>query len=180
MEIQNSTLLHRVRKGFKNFCHQMLHNTSNLHLVGRDHRHLENEYRRTLTAPDLAVGEIGQLLEADDLFIEALQRYRGQLLVRACIVGDEVRANIYPVMRVPGGLLSPLYSEDWRRDSIVQYVVDSDGENIRMRCLYNANGTQPDLSYDYFEPCMTYVRDLTEAENAHISRMARPNWSQAA
>jgi len=177
---QNSSLLHRVRAGLKNFGHQLIHNTSNPNLVGRDHRHLDDEYRRRLIAPDVAITEIANLLNADPYLHEAVEELCGQYLIRACIVGDELRANIYRLERFPGGPLSPTYNEDWRRDGIVHLMIDTDGVNTKLRCLTTSQGTQVDLTYDYFEPCMSYVRDLTDAENASITRVARPNWKQVA
>lgn len=177
---QNSSFAHRFKAGLKNFAHQLIHNTSNPHLVGRDHRHLSDEYRRRLIAPDVAIKQIAELLMKDDCLMQAFDELEGQYIIRAAIVGDELRANIHRLERFPGGPLSPAYNDDWRSEGIVHLMAVTDGINAQLRCLTNEQGTQVDLSYDYFEPCMSYVRELTDAENTAISRVARPAWRQAA
>jgi hypothetical protein len=177
---QNSSFIHRMTIGLRNFGHQLIHNTSNPHLVGRDHRHLSDEYRRHLIAPDVAIHQIAALLQKDGHFVEACEDLMGQYLIRACLIGDELRANVYRLERFPGGPLSPSYNDDWRSEGIVHILMETDGINHKAVCLTNEQGTQIDLSYDYYEPCMSYVRELNDTENATISRVARPAWRQAA
>lgn len=176
---QSQTLLQRVASNLKSFGHHLIYNTNNNpNLVCRDHRHLSDPYRRTLTAPDVAIGEIGKMLFNDPHFSEAVEKLEGRYLVRACIVGVELRANVYRLDRYVCGLLTPMFSEDWRDEGIVQFGMKTDGFNHTYETL--VVGAHTDLSYDYFEPCLSYLREISDAEDREISRCARLNWREVA
>ncbi|QVD49108.1 hypothetical protein LUCX_38 [Xanthomonas phage vB_XciM_LucasX] len=174
-------------KNVRNFFRSIIFNSSNPHLIGRDHKHLEDQYKRRFTAPDVAAQVLFDLLTADDYFTQALDEFEGERLVRVCVVGDELRANLFRLERFPSGPLSPAFNEDWRRDDIahIQITVNphplDDGTfQIRRRFRLLTADKPTDLSYDYFEPFASYVRVLTHEENALVSQSCAPTWRKAA
>ncbi len=178
----NKTAFQRFKSKTKNFLHQLVHNSSNLHVVGRDHNHLENGYRRKITSPDNAVTELMEMLADDELFIQALGQVPGEYLVRVALIGEEIRANIFRLERFPSGPLSPVYNEDWRKSDIMDFKVDM----VQGESSFSRNFTplrrpvNTDLSYDWYEPEVSYVRQLTHADSARAAAFSIPNWNQMA
>lgn len=178
----NKTAFQRLKSKTKNFLHQLVHNSSNLHVVGRDHNHLENVYRRKITSPDNAVTEVMEMLADDELFIDALGTVPGEYLVRVALIGEEIRANIFRLERFPSGPLTPVYNEDWRKSDILDFKVDM----VRGESSFSRNFAPlrrpviTDLTYDRYEPEVSYVRQLTYAEMAKVALVSMPNATQMA
>lgn len=179
----NATLMHRFKARLKNFVHQMCYSTRNPHLVGRDHDHLASPYRRVLTAPDLAQQQLVGLLFNDEHFLSALGEAEGKLLVRACLIGDQICANVFRLERFPNSPLTAPFDDDWRKSNIIHYLVDlrytdEDVLTRRITALTHDGLVDADLSYDFYEPMASYIRTLTHEENLSVSSTTRPSWKK--
>lgn len=175
----NKTAFQRLKSKTKNFIHQLFHNSDNPNVVGRDHRHLENGYRRKILSPDAMLTHIVGLIGNDEQFIEALGRVNGDYLVRVAFIGEEVRANIYRLERFPCGPLTNPYNENWRKEDILDiWVCLKQGPTSFSRVFSPIRKPEiTDLSYDWFEPIVSYARQLTSEELAELDTFSRPTWT---
>lgn len=175
---QPTTFAQRLLLPLKSMVRRVIHHTDNPNLVFRDDKHLSQEYLRDLTAPDTAIHEIVRMLLKDIYFGHAVEELSGQYVIRAGFVGDELRANIYRLERFPGGPLSPVYNDTWRSEGIVSILLETDGTNHKAEALIQPYHT--DLSYDYYEPCISYLKELSAEELALIAPITARRWRQAA
>ena len=164
----------------KNFFHQLFNHSNNPHVVGRDHRHLRDQYRRRILSPDAAHKHLYQLLVRDPHFTELFDFRHPTYIVRACLVGEELRANIHELARFPCGLMTPAYHASWRKDDIVNFFVVDDEGVPRVHLISQEGDVDATLTYDVYEPRYSYARILTKAEIQQIDCYSRPHWSTLA
>lgn len=178
----NKSTFSRFKSVTSNFLHQLFHSPSrgNPNLVGRNHNHLKDPYRRCITSPDAALSKFTDLVFNDDNLIDALGRSESELVVRAAIIGDSLRVNAYRLDRFPVGQLCPVYNENWRSEDILDWhvVITPKAESLSRRIMPLRAAIVTDLSYDWFEPILSYERVLTGEELATISDVTRPCWKQ--
>ena len=176
----DKTPLRRLLSIGKNVFHQLFRLPANPHLVGRNHRHLDQPYRRKLLAPDLVSQSVRSMLSSDPYFVQALEARQGQTLVRVVIVGDYFHANLYHLERFPSGPLFSPSNEKWRDDAILDYhitdlEVDESGQKkVAIFPLVRALDT--DLTYDWYEPFASYFRPLTTNEFEILATCTRSCW----
>lgn len=175
----NKTAFQRLKSKAKNYIHQLFHNSDNPNVVGRDHLHLKNGYRRKILAPDPMISHVVGLLGDDEHFIEALGRVDGDYLVRVAFIGEEIRANIYRLERFPCGPLTDPHNENWRKEDIVDiWVYLKKRDHSFSRNFTPIRGPlNTDLSYDWFEPIVSYARQLTSEELEALDVYSRPTWT---
>lgn len=165
---------------------QIFFHSKNPHEYPRDHNHLDDQYRRMILAPDSASSHLIRLLLADTYFTQLLELRHPQHLVRACIVGDELRANIYELARFPCGLMVPAHNESWRKDGVLDYYIeavdegDAETDKFDIRPIHNPEDVDHTLTYDVYEPVRSYARLLTREELAQVNCYSRPQWSKVA
>lgn len=165
---------------------QIFFHSKNPHEYPRDHNHLDDQYRRQILAPDSASAHVIRLLLSDEHFKALLQRRHPQHLIRACYVGDELRANVYELARFPCGLMVPPHNDNWRQDGVLDYFVqantdeDTSLEKFQIHAVHNPEDVDQTLTYDIYEPVCSYVRPLTREELAQVNCYSRPQWSKVA
>lgn len=178
----NKSTFSRFKSVTRNFLSQLFHSPSrgNPNMVGRDHNHLKDQYRRCITSPDAALSKFTDLVFNDDNLIDALGRTESEVLVRAAVIGDTLRVNAYRLERFPIGMLCPVYNENWRKEDILDWhvVIAPRGESLTRRITPLRVAPATDLSYDWFEPMFSYSRDLSAEELVSISDVTRPCWKQ--
>lgn len=162
----------------KNLFHQMFFSGTNPHEVGRNHTHLEDQYRRKILSPDAALKHVFELLRNDEHFTSLLTFGTGHHMVRAAIIGEELRANIYDLARFPCGLMMPAYHPDWRKDDILNYALHEDEGHYHFVRIINESDVDSTLTYDYYEPAHSYARSLTRDEIQTINVYSRPSWKK--
>lgn len=178
--------LRRFAKFAQTALIQIAFRSSNPHELPRDHRHLDDQYRRTVLAPDIAHTHLGHLLLTDAHFKSLMTAHSEHHLVRVCVVGDELRANVYELARFPCGLMVPAFNPQWRQSDVLDYYVhrqetSEDAEStFQMLPLSHPEDIDPTLTYDYYEPVRSYARPLTHAELAAVNCFTKPCWSKVA
>lgn len=129
-------------------------------LVCRNERHLEVS-RRLYKCSELAHKPVWELLAADPHFNAALPVADVPYLMRVIVTAGQVRANFYRCEMERIG--DEVYDPRWRNNGELGYIV---GPNDKVEPLVR---DRPGLYVDLYEPEISYVRDLTVEEVAHVS-----------
>ncbi len=178
-----------LSRSLRGFVHSLFHNSSNPAVQGRDHNHLESEYRRTLSSPLGAAALLGKWIFEDEHVLQVLQEnpaHQPQLM-RVAVVGDEIRINLFRLERFPGGPLMPAYNDNWQKDGIIDFVTAWDvsarskvADLTVQRQTYQhlVREFRKDLSYDIFEPYASLTLPLVAEEMAEIDAVTVPSWKR--
>lgn len=166
-----------LKKLVRNITNSLFFNTKNPHQVPRDAYHLHNEYRRILCSPDAAVHALMEIALKDEHFRALLPENEGPALVRLAVVGGFIYANVYELYEFPGGPMEHPYNDDWRKDSIVDYLVHTEASHDDEGPVF-AHSIDPLIrhyhtvhSYDPDEPVASYALPLTKEELEIINRL---------
>jgi hypothetical protein len=175
----NKTAFQRLKSKASNLIHQLFHNSSNPHVVGRDHLHLKSGYRRKILSPDNLMPRLMEILSDDEHFLTALGKVDGDYLIRTAVIGEEIRANIYRLERFPSGPLTSPYNDNWRKEDILDIwaTLAQRGTCFTRSFKGITSEVRTDLSYDWFEPIVSYVRQLTSEELTELDTYSRPQWT---
>lgn len=129
-------------------------------LVLRNERHLEVS-RRLYKCSELAHKPVWELLAADPHFHAALPVASVPYLMRVVVTADQVRANFYRCEMEPIG--EPVYDVRWRNNGELGFIVNP---NDQVEPLVR---DRPGTYVDLYEPEISYCRDLTVEEIAHVA-----------
>lgn len=129
-------------------------------LVLRNERHLEVS-RRLYKCSELAHKPVWELLATDPHFHAALPVANVPYLMRVVLTAGEVRANFYRCEMEPVG--EPVYDVRWRNNGELGFIVGPDDKVEPL--IRDRPGTYVDL----YEPEISYRRDLTVEEIAHVA-----------
>lgn len=167
-----------LSRSLRGFVHSLFHNSSNPAVRGRDHNHLESEYRRTLSSPLGAASLLGKWIFEDEHVLEVLQKNPANQpqLMRVAVVGDEIRINLFRLERFPGGPMMPAYNDNWIRDGIIDFtMVVRDG---KQQYQHLVREVRADISYDAYEPYASLTLPLVAEEMAEIDAVTVPSWKR--
>lgn len=167
-----------IKRSVTGFVRGLFLNSSNQAVRGRDHNHLQSEYRRTLSSPMAAAQLLGQWIFEDENVLEVLMKNPADQpqLARVAVVGDEIRINLFRLERFPRGPLTPPYNEDWIKDGIIDFtMVQRDG---KQQYQHLVREIRADLSYDAFEPYASLTLPLVPEEMDQINAVSTPAWRQ--
>lgn len=162
----------------KNVIHQMFFRGSNPNEVGRNHNHLEDQYRRKILSPDAAHKHIFEMLRKDEHFLNMLEFSTGHHIVRVAIIGEELRANIHDLARFPCGLMTPAFDAGWRKSDVLSYALHEDDGQYHFVLVASEADVDNTLTFDSFEPTHCYARPLTRDEIQTINVYSRPSWKK--
>lgn len=167
-----------ITRSVTGFVRGLFLNSSNPAVCGRDHNHLQNEYRRKLSSAMAAAQLLGQWIFEDENVLEVLMKNPADQpqLARVAVVGDEIRINLFRLERFPGGPLTPAYNENWIKDGIIDFtMIQRDG---KQQYQHLVREIQADLSYDAFEPYASLTLPLVPEEMDQINAVSTPAWRQ--
>lgn len=172
--------MNALNKMIRNLSDSLFFRTRNPHQVPRNPRHLYNEYRRVLTAPDLAVEALMAIALKDEHFRDLLPKNEGPGLVRLAVVGNFLYANVYELHEFPGGPMEHPHNDDWRKDSIVDYLIATEVKyNDKGRPESFIHSLEPIVrhyhthhSFDPDEPVSSYALALNKEELDIINRIS--------
>lgn len=171
--------LRKMKSRTCQFFGQLLIAPSGPNEVPRSHRHLEDQYRRTLLSPMVASDQIIRLLKKDEAFLEMIDFDRHpDYLVLACLVGEELRANVYELARFDCGLMAPAHNSNWAKEGVARYVIRHNFGEPNIEALTKDTAFDETLTFDPFEPVRSYYRDLDRDEVAQINVFSKTNWSK--
>lgn len=168
------------KKLARNISDSLFFSSRNPHQVSRSGHHLHNEYRRILTAPDLAVEVLMAIALKDEHFRDLLPKNDGPGLVRLAVVGNFLYANVFELHEFPGGPMEHPFNEDWRKDSIIDYLVATEvNYNDKGRPESFIHSLEPIVrhyhthhSFDPDEPIHSYALALNKEELEQINRLS--------
>lgn len=178
--MQHQSLRYRFGRALRMFFARLFYDTSNPTVRGRNHRHLENEYRRQLSSPIAAAALVAKLIfNNNDIRAVLRQNPMDQpQLMRVAVIGDEIRINLYRLERFPGGPLTRAFNPNWIQDGVIDFLVTakvsarshtSDLTVWTQEYQHVIRPDQLDLSYDYYEPCASLVLSLNIEELDQIA-----------
>ena len=182
-------LTQSISRGFRGFIRGLFFNSSNPAVQGRDHNHLENEYRRTLSSPLGAAQLLGRWIFEDENVMAVLNQNPANQpqLMRVAVIGDEIRINLFRLERFPGGPMTAAYNDDWIKDGIIDFVmqtkvqarsVAADVSVVHQEYQHLVRAYRPDLSYDAFEPYASLTLPLVPEEMDEIDALTVPCWKK--
>ena len=172
--------MNALNKMIRNISDSLFFRSRNPHQVSRNGHHLHNEYRRILTAPDLAVEVLMAIALKDEHFRDLLPKNEGPGLVRLAVVGNFLYANVFELHEFPGGPMEHPFNEDWRKDSIIDYLVATEvSYNDKGRPESFIHSLEPIVrhyhthhSFDPDEPIHSYALALNKEELEQINRLS--------
>ncbi|WJJ55211.1 hypothetical protein [Xanthomonas phage RTH11] len=176
--MQTQTFKQTVRRHVRGFIGSLFRNNSNPAWQGRNHNHLESEYRRKLSSPLAAASLLISWIMADEDAVKILQQNPADQpqLMRVAVVGDEIRINLYRLELFPGGPLTRPFNDNWAKDGIIDFtMVLRDGKQHYQHLLHDLRA---DLSYDAFEPYASLTLPLVAEEMDSINAVTTPAWRQ--
>lgn len=172
--------MNALNKMIRNISDSLFFRSRNPHQVPRNGHHLHNEYRRVLTAPDLASELLLEVALKDEHFRDLLPKNEGPGMVRLALVGNFLYANVFELHEFPGGPMEHPYNEDWRRDSIVDYLIscevqyDDKGHPVSFKHELEpiVRHFHTHHSFDPDEPIASYVLKLNKEELDLLNRIS--------
>lgn len=176
--MQTQSLKQTVRRHVRGFIGSLFRNSSNPAMQGRNHNHLESEYRRKLSSPMAAASLLIDWIMDDQDVRKVLEQNPADQpqLMRVAVIGDEIRINLFRLERFPGGPMTSPYNDDWIKDGIIDFtMVQRDGKQQYQHLLRDVRA---DLSYDAFEPFASMTLPLVAEEMDAINAVTTPAWRQ--
>ncbi len=136
-----------------------------VHQVVADERHLEVT-RRLFNAPMLAHNPVFALLHSDPAFARAIPNASVPYLMRVVLGEDDIRVNLY---RTCSEQLVRVFDDNWHENGELSYLVHPDH---RISPLMR---DELGLYFNPYEPEVSYVRQLDEAQLARVRAMTSPH-----
>lgn len=138
---------------------------ANAHTVTPDENHLEG-LRRRFRSPVTHASVLLELFTRDPLFTKAMPMFQEDYLVTLALVGRELRANVYQLSQGDIHSVRQAWDPNWTIDGLFHFHLAPDKTITHLR-----RNTIPHLGYNPYDPCVSYVRPLTVAEEQELEGM---------